>query len=143
MERIFIPFTIAPTKDAPAEAVVNFTVQRAKNNFRVISLSRLKFMKLYEQSKYENLQHPFNQSWSEWQSYLDSERTRIAGGETVRNDLNFGHARNPELKALDDLPHIIEVELQRPQLNQDRVNTNINPSTRVPDNKHHKENVCR
>lgn len=126
MERIFVPFTIASTKDAPAEAKVNFTIQRRQSQFKAAVLTRIKFMKLYEQSKYDMLQHPFTQTWDRWKSYLDIQRSLIAEGSVVRNDLSFGHARSPELRALDELPHIIEIEMTSPSIGADRsaVSTN-------------------
>jgi len=126
MERIFVPFTIANTKDAPAEAKVNFTIQRRQSQFKAAVVTRLKFMKLYEQSKYEMLQHPFTQTWDQWKAYLDINRELISNGSATRNDLNFGHARSPELRALDELPHLIEIEMTSPGIGVDRTSVNAN-----------------
>lgn len=126
MERLFIPFTIAETKDAPAVAQVKFRIDRPQSQFRAAVISRMKFMRVYEQSKYEMLQYPFTDAWDRWKAYLDSQRSAISRAETVRNDLFFGHARSPELRAMDELPCIVEFELIRPSISSDRVIVNTN-----------------
>lgn len=139
MERVFFPFTLAPTRDLPAEAKVNFRVDRAQSQFNRITIAGLKFMKVYEQSKYGSVQRPFTEGWDKWATYLSDTRQDVSDGTDVRNDLEFGHARNPELRALDDLPHLIEIKLNMPSRGVDRTFVTVNEQQEYQSNNMNKK----
>jgi hypothetical protein len=127
MERVILPFAISEDTETGAVSTTRFTVQRNQTNFRSVTISGLKFMRLYEQANYSTFQYPFNQSWDEHNDFLKEERANISQGSITRNDLHFGHARAPELKALDEMPHIIEFDFDLPGTYGARNSINKNP----------------
>jgi hypothetical protein len=122
MEEIILPFKLSPDKNTKAVSELEFTVQRQQSQFSTVSVSRLRFMKLYEEERYSLNQYPLNsESWCDYKEALDLFRANISSGAVPqRNDLHFGHARNPELKALDQLPHYIEIDIVRSEHRTDR-----------------------
>ena len=121
MEEIILPFKLAATNNTKAVSELEFTVQRQQAQFSAISVSRLRFMNLYEEERYTLNQFPLNsESWADYKEDLDAARLGISSNTFFREDLHFGHARNPQLKALDQLPHYIEIDIVRSEHRTDR-----------------------
>lgn len=131
MEEIVLPFKLS--KDAYTKAVseVTFTVQRNVSEFRNVSIARMRFMDVYEQERHNMTNYPLrNRAWFDYKSDTDAYRDSIAEGLVdQRNDIAFGHARTPHLKALDLLPHWIEIEVLRQGQRNDR--STITTSTQM------------
>lgn len=125
MQRVIIPFKLSKNIRETAESEFTFTVQQPQSSFRRISIQALKFMKIYEQSKYTGFVRPVEPLWEKWNTYLNEQRALVSDGNYSRPDLNFGHGRSPELRALDELPALIEIEIVRSTLRVDRTNLGV------------------
>lgn len=112
LQRVILPFTLSKDENSKAVSEVTFTVQSPRSSFRAVNIAGLRFMKVYEQERYKLSQYQFTQTWDEYKDYLDLQRENISIGNLTRNDLPMGHNRNLELKALDELPHWIEFEME-------------------------------
>jgi len=125
MEEIILPFKLSSNNNTKAVSELNFSVQRTQSQFSTVSIARLRFMKLYEEERYTMTQFPVNsESWCDYKAALDDFREGIGAGTEPfhRNDLHFGHARNPDLKTLDQLPYYVEIDIVRSEHRNDRTN---------------------
>jgi len=122
MEEIVLPFALASTNRTKAVSEATFTVQRDQAQFRSVTIARMRFMSVYEQERHNQTNFPFrNASQAEFKGDVASYRDSIAKGLVAqRNDISFGHPRTPHLKALDLLPHMIELEVVRQGRMNDR-----------------------
>lgn len=119
MHHVILPFALS--KDRNTKAVSESTFNTRQSNFekRVVNISELKFMMVFEQERYNMTNWPFSQSWNEHKTTLDQMREAISNGtlEQIsglknRNDLLFGNARTAHLKSLDMLPLYVEIEFE-------------------------------
>jgi hypothetical protein len=122
MHRVVLPSTISIEKKGTAVAELTFDVQAPQSQFRSVTIQNLKFMKCYEQGKFTDNQYPINETQFEWESYKQNQRGLVVGKVLKRDDIGFGHARNPELRALDELPHTVDIEVVRAGLRRDNIN---------------------
>ena len=113
MQHVSLPFTISKDSNSKAVSEITFTVQSPRSSFRSVSVTGLRFTKLCEQERYNINNYPFTQLWDDRKNYLDLLRENISQGNLVRNDLQFGINRTPELRALDELPHWIELRMDQ------------------------------
>jgi len=120
MHRVILPFGLGSSKNKKAVSSSTFTVDSQIQNFSRISVSRLKFMKLYQEEKFNLTQYPFTDYWGDIANSLSSKRAIIAvtGSSTYASE-QFGHPSNLELRAMDDMPHIIEIRIKGLTKNRD------------------------
>jgi hypothetical protein len=113
MQHVTLPFTLSKDSKTKAVSEVTFTVQSPRSSFQAVSIAGVKFSKVFEQERYNIGNYPFTQFWDDRKEYLQLQRENIALGNLVRNDLQFGINRTPELRALDELPHWIEIDIDQ------------------------------
>lgn len=113
MQHVVMPFKLAKDDKTKAESEITFTVQSQRSSFRSVSIIGLRFMKVYEQERYNIGGYPFTQAWDEYKDYLELQRENISIGNITANNLIMGINRTPELKALDEIPHWIEFSLEQ------------------------------
>ncbi len=112
MHHVILPFSLSKDRHTKAVSEHTFTIDSPRGQFRGINIASLRFMKVYEQERYTITQYPFTGAWDEHKANLDLQRSTQAFGP-ARNDLDWGTGRSPDLKNLDELPHMIELEVVR------------------------------
>jgi len=123
MQNVILPFNLSKNPKTKAVSEITFSVNGKQSQFSAVYVTSLRFMKVYEQERYTLGNYPFSERWHELATSLAINRTGISQGTVApRPDLEFGSARNPELKALDMLPQWIELELVRGSRREDRTN---------------------
>ena len=127
MQHVILPFALANTQKKKAVSEITFSVQRPQSQFSTVHVTGLRFMKVYEQERYTLGNFPFSERWGRREIALTTARLDASTSGGVRKDLEFGSSRNPELAALDMLPHMIELRLLRASTREDNIHIGINP----------------
>lgn len=113
MQHVVLPFKLSKDVNTKAVSEIRFTVQSPRSSFRAVRVSGLRFMRVYEQERYNLGNRPFTQFWDDYTDYLNLQRENISIGNLTRNGLSMGHLRSPEMRALDELPHWIELSMEQ------------------------------
>lgn len=124
MYKVLTPFVLAPTETETAIAEVTFSPDSNISQFSRITVARLKFMNLYEQEIYNANSIPLTEHWGRKVSDGLFLRGGIAAGGSA-NFYSFGHTDNPELTSLDQLPHLIEIELVATRRRRDDISFTV------------------
>ena len=113
MKSVILPYALGSTKNKKAVSEITFSVDSNIQNFSRIIVSRLKFMKLYDEERFNLSQYPFTEYWGDTASIMNASRAIVSlSGEEDYNFQLFGHPHNKELRALDELPHKIEIRIK-------------------------------
>lgn len=123
MQKVILPFALAPTKNGTAVSESTFTVNAAQGQFRTLNVMRMHFMKIYEDQHYDLTQYPFQSGFHEWKTYTDAQRVLASTAPTpAANSIQFGHPWNVELGALDVLPQWLELKIIHHSSRVDKIN---------------------
>ena len=114
MHRAILPFALASNKNKKAVSELTFSVDSQIQNFSRISVSRLKFMKIYEEEKFNLSQYPFTTYWADIANGIQINRAKAAvlPDSTELNGFQFGHPVAKELRTMDDMPYTIEISIK-------------------------------
>jgi hypothetical protein len=121
---VILPFKVAKTIKDKAVSEATFTVDSPISQFSSATITSIRFMRVYEQERYDYGQYPHSRTWSEWKSIQNFYREQASQNVGARADLPFGHVQGPDLPALDNLPNMIELEIVSSRARKDSVHFN-------------------
>jgi len=113
MHRVVLPFKLGSNKNVKSVSEIQFTVDSNVQTYSSIQISQLKFMKLYDEEKFNLSQYPVDEYWGDVALGVTTTRAAasVSSGVPFRG-VPMGHAYNNELVALDEMPHTIELSIE-------------------------------
>lgn len=125
MHRVILPFALGSNKNKKAVSEATFSVDSQIQNFSRITVGRLKFMKLYDEEKFNLSQYPFSVYWGQSATLINTSRAAasVDPSSSAFNQIQFGHPHCKELRSMDDMPHIVEISIKNLTKNRDNVSS--------------------
>lgn len=121
---VILPFALGATKTDKAVSEATITLDSIISEFSSVTIASLRFMRVYEQERYDYGQYPHSRTWTNWKATQNFYRDLASKDQAARPDLPFGHVQGPDLPALDNLPNIIELEIVSSRARQDSCHFN-------------------
>lgn len=120
MKRVILPFKLASTQKKKAVSEITFSVDSQIQNFSSITVTNIKFMKIYDEEKYNMRIYPASEYFGDTVFGANIARAAASIAGTDFNHVPFGHTHNKELKSMDEMPHIVEISIDNLTKNRDR-----------------------
>ena len=127
MHHVVLPFALSKNVKTKAVSEQTFTIQSPRAQYRAVTFAELRFMTVYEQERYNMKQWAFTETYEAYKAEYDAIREATADGtigttpfKPLRNDVIAGNVRSNQLKALDELPQWIELEVVNAAAPEDR-----------------------
>lgn len=108
---VITPFKLAAVEKGKAVSETKFELDTQIQAFSRVQITSFKFMNVYEEEIYEQTQWPFTQTWNNFKIENRQIRQAISANAPGFAGASLGHAAQMELKALDELPHLVEIEI--------------------------------
>lgn len=108
---VITPFKLAAVEKTKAVSETQFELDTQIQAFSRVQITSFKFMQLYSEEIYEQTQWPFTQTWNGFKIENRQIRQAVSSNVAGFDGASLGHAAQMELKALDELPHLVELEI--------------------------------
>jgi len=108
---VITPFKLATVEKTKAVSETIIELDTQIQAFSRVQITSFKFMQVYDEETYEQTQWPFTQTWNDFKIENRQIRQAISANVPGLGGASLGHAAQMELKALDELPHLVELEI--------------------------------